>query len=114
MAEIWAAAAGIIGAGAAIYGANKQSKTAKETNAANREAVGQADQSAWVSYLLSRGLDAGPNTAVGEIPTNARAVNTRLPLWANISFNPQAQQGAGAGSAPPLSMVRRRQPAMAA
>lgn len=73
----------VLGAGASIYGANKQSKSQGDANAANRAAIEQADRSAWNNYLMQRGL-YGANAASGVIPDNARAVNTRLPLWANV------------------------------
>ena len=86
----------VLGAGASIYGANKQSKSQGETNAANRAAIEQADRGAWNTYLMQRGLYGG-NAPTGTIPgmQPGGAVNTRLPLWANI---PSIEQGGGAGA----------------
>ena len=95
----WAAiGVGVVGAGVSLYGANKQSQAQKDANAANQASVGKADQSAWVNYLLQRGLAVDPNTPTGSIPSNARAVNQRLPLWANMSsFGNAAQQSKDGG-----------------
>jgi hypothetical protein len=92
----WGAiAVGVIGAGASLYGANKQSKSQAATNASNQASVDKSDQNAWINYLLTRGVAVDPNTPTGTIPTSGRAVNTRLPLWANMTVpgRPAAQRG---------------------
>jgi hypothetical protein len=84
---VWGAvAAAVVGAGAAAYGANKQSKAQKAANAQNSAAVGGSDDSAWASYLLTRGLAVPEGTPAGVIPAGATPVNSRLPLWANMSM----------------------------
>ncbi len=76
---------GVLGAGVSLYGANKQKKAVDSANAANAALQEDQNQSAWNAYLLSRGIN--PTGAVtGQIPQNAQAVNTRLPLWATASF----------------------------
>lgn len=93
MAEVWVTlAAAAAGAGVSLYGANKQSKDAKAAAAQNTDSMDKQNASAWASYLLSRGVN--PNGAVtGQIPTNPQAVNSRLPLWANV----QRSRGASPG-----------------
>ncbi len=90
-----------LGAASTAYGANKQAKA--NTAAANTNAAAQdkQNQSAWASYLLSRGVN--PNgAATGEIPTNPQPVNAKLPLWANASFStgPAGWRKKGSGGAP--------------
>lgn len=83
----WVATAiAVGGAGLSLVGANQQKKAQSGADNANRYAVAEADRTAWLRYLMQRGLYAGPNTAVGEIPAYSQGVNTRLPLWANATF----------------------------
>lgn len=85
MAEIWGAVAvAAVGAGASLYGANKQAKAQSGADNANREAIKESDLNGWKAYLMQRGLNPSGVTSFGQIPTNAQAVNTRLPLYANI------------------------------
>lgn len=82
----WVAlAVGGVGVATNLYGANKQSKSQAATDASNRAAIEQADQSAWNQYLMQRGLYAG-NAPTGTIPgmQPGAAVNTKLPLWAKM------------------------------
>ncbi len=99
----WAAiAVGVVGAGTAVYGANKQAKAQSAANASNQASVDRADQSSCINYLLQRGLAVDPSTPTGSVPTNGRAVNTRAPLWMNLDI---PGQPIPAGT----SLVRRRQ-----
>lgn len=83
---------GVAGAAASVYGANKQAKSNKEAQASNAALQGDQNQSAWASYLLSRGVNpTGAQT--GQLPSNPQAVNTRLPLWASVKRTPQAAAG---------------------
>ena len=88
--------AGALGAGATVYGANKQSKSVSAANDANLKAQAEQNKNAWANYLMTRGLNpAGAQT--GTIPTNPQAINARLPLWANANFRtPGAIAGQGA------------------
>lgn len=88
-----------LGAGTALYGANKQAKTQAASDASNRAAIEQADRGAWNTYLMQRGV-YGANAPTGTIPgmQPGGAVNTRLPLWATV--NMQSNPG-------PLRVVRR-------
>lgn len=92
----------VLGTGAALIGANKQSKDQAGSDAANRAAIAKSDQNAWINYLIQRGLYA-PGAATGTIPgaQPGSAQNTKLPLWAQMSFT---QPASPAGT----SMVRRR------
>lgn len=84
--------AGVAGAGASVYGANKQSDAQSAANAANTAAVASQNQEQWNNYLLERGVN-GNNAPTGTIPTNAQPVNAKLPLWANISASNGVPQG---------------------
>lgn len=75
----------VLGAGTTLYGANKQAKAISSANASNQEAVDKQNQSDWNNYLLQRGIYTGGSATTGSIPTNATAVNTRMPLWASVN-----------------------------
>lgn len=96
-------ASSVISAGVGLYGANKQSKDNAAANAANVGSSKEQDLNSWKAYLMQRGLDPSGVYAYGQMPTGGKAVNTRLPLWANGNFAPKA-----APAAPRTSMVRRR------
>lgn len=76
----------VLGAGVTMVGANKQSKAIKDAQNKNAELQTQQNNSAWQSYLMSRGLDPMGATA-GNIPTGGRALNTKLPLWAMVNLD---------------------------
>lgn len=88
-----------LGAGVSLYGSNKQSKDQAHTNDANQAAVEAADRNAWNNYLMQRGI-YGANAPTGTIPglQPGQAVNSRLPLWANLRIN--SVPGAPAAGAP--------------
>lgn len=92
-------AGGVIGAGATIYGANKQSDASAAANQSNQDNVSQANNESWTNYLMSRGLNPGGTVPYGTIPTGSQAVNTKLPLWATLAVpNKFASQGGGAAA----------------
>ena len=75
----------VLGAGASLYGANKQAGASKDAANQNAALQDKQNQAAWANYLMTRGLN--PNGAVtGQLPTNPQAINTRLPLWATANF----------------------------
>ncbi len=89
MSMMWTAiGTAAVGAGVSLYGANKQGQIAKDTNAANQANIDRSNNQEWNNYLLQRGVNTGGTAPYGTIPTNAPAVNTRLPLWANINLPP--------------------------
>lgn len=77
-----AAPAVLSAAGLAIgaKGASQQRKADAKSQAANRAAAERAENINWQRYLMQRGINPG-NAATGEIPSNAPAMNARLPLW---------------------------------
>lgn len=82
---------GLAGVAASAYGASQQNKAVKGANAQNAALQDEQNQSAWNAYLLSRGINP-TGAATGQIPQNAQAVNSRLPLWATANFkNPGAK-----------------------
>lgn len=93
MAEIWgaiAAGAAVAGVGASLYGANKASKDAKAAQSANADLQTQQNNSAWQSYLMSRGIN--PQGAPAGVIPSGPPINARLPLWATANFKvPGAQ-----------------------
>lgn len=89
MAEVWGAALGaaVIGGGVAMYGANKQSKDNAAARDMNLAAQQESERQNWLRYLMTRGINPGPDTRTGEIPgaTPGGAVNTKLPLWMTVT-----------------------------
>src|SRR5579859_5772730 len=77
------AGSAILGAGATVYGADKQASASAAANEANKTAVQQANDQNWTDYLLQRGITTGEVVPAGTLPqSNAyQAVNTKLPLW---------------------------------
>lgn len=100
----WIAAAVVaVGAGATIYGANKQAKAVESANNTNAELQKDQNQSAWAAYLMSRGVN--PNgAATGTIPSNPQAINAKFPLWA--TWTVPATSGTP-GTSTPRRLVRR-------
>lgn len=98
---IWAGAGMLVGTGLSLYGANKQAKSQAATDATNRAAIQESDLNQWKAYLIQRGLNPQGVTQYGQVPQNAQPMNTKLPLWAQMSFT---QPASPAGT----SMVRRR------
>lgn len=72
----WTALAILGGSALGLMGANKQAKAIENTNQANLQAQKESDRENWDRYLLTRGIDAKKGNA---------AVNSRLPLWANVN-----------------------------
>jgi len=95
----------VLGAGTSIHGANKQKQAQEEANKANQASIANSDLSAWQGYLMQRGLNPSGVTQFGQIPTNAQAVNTKLPLWANVRMNPAAVTARTAGT--PMSTTNQ-------
>lgn len=92
----WLAAASLIaGAGASIYGANKQSKDNAKAADENARLQQQQNDQAWANWLMTRGVAPTSAVAAGVMPTagNYRAVNTRLPIWASVSPTRTPVQG---------------------
>lgn len=81
-------ATAVAGIGASLYGANKQSQDTKSAQDQNAALTQQQNNSAWTSWLLSKGVQPTTPVAAGTMPTagNSTAVNTRLPLWANVQL----------------------------
>jgi hypothetical protein len=92
MSEVWVAAVGaVVGAGATMYGANKQSKDAAHAQDVNLASNASAQRDNWLHYLMTRGVTPGPDTQNGEVPGFApgAVLNTRLPLWARVTMPAQ-------------------------
>lgn len=96
----------VIGGGVSMYGANKQAKAVQSATSENAALEQQKNDSAWAAYLMSRGINPMGATA-GTIPTNAPAINAKLPLWATWTM-----PGTAASSSP-RRLVRRTTPAIA-
>lgn len=77
------AGSAVLGAGVSMYGANKQSKDNRAAQDQNAQLQREQNNSAWQSYLMARGLNP-MGAAAGTIPQGAPALNTKLPLWANV------------------------------
>jgi hypothetical protein len=102
MSSMWigigTAAAGLIGGMAA---SNKQSKSDAAARDLNYQAQKEAEQMNWANWLASRGIAPGPNMQVGVIPgtVEGQVVNTRLPLWMNVSVPQRTNPATPTGSA---------------
>lgn len=105
MAEIWAVAAAVIGAGAAVYGSSQQRVASNRANDANQRMQGEQNSAQWNNWLISRGMAPTTPVAPGEMPAagNYSAVNTRLPLWANVTMPVRPPSG---GAAVPFLVPR--------
>lgn len=83
----WAAVGiGAAGIGTSLYGANKQSKDTAHAQDLNLAAQKESERQNWLHFLMQRGINPDPNTPNGVVPgvPTGGAMNTRLPLWANI------------------------------
>jgi hypothetical protein len=89
-------ASAVVGAGASVYGSDKQSADSKAAAAANQQGVTAANDESWTSYLASRGVQTAGNVPYGEYPGGA-AINTKLPLWATVNV-PATETGPGGSS----------------
>lgn len=91
MAEIWAAAiaagAAVAGTAVAYKGAQDQKKANANAQQQNQSQFDNSQNQNWINYLLTRGINPGSNPVeTGKIPTSGyTAVNTKLPLWMNLS-----------------------------
>ncbi len=92
---------GAIGTGVALYGANKQNMANKAAAAANTANNNEDQSIKWAQYLMARGIN----------PTTGGAINTKMPLWANVTAG---NNGAGAitGLAP-ASYTKANTPTLA-
>lgn len=95
-------AVGVIGAGASLIGAGQQADANASAQAANQAAQAEQNRSAWANYLMTRGLYTGGSAPTGVIPTSGvTAVNSRLPLWANVNISGAPKKWVKAGTASP-------------
>ncbi|MCW5548882.1 MAG: hypothetical protein KIT44_07950 [Opitutaceae bacterium] len=96
----WVAAAMLGGSLLSYSGAKKQAAADERTAAANRAAHEASEKANWDRYLFTRGVD----------PNNGnRAVNAKLPLWANVDVTrPSASvfRLVPAGSKAPATAMR--------
>jgi hypothetical protein len=90
----------LIGGGATLIGANKQASANTANNNANIAVNDATNQSNWNNYLVTRGLATNGQTPTGTIPGTTGAVNTKLPLWANVQSSNGPSQWVKSGTAP--------------
>jgi hypothetical protein len=101
----------VAGMGLNYMGARKQAKENRRTQDANAAADAEAQRQNWARYLMQRGIDPGAGVETGAVPINARAINTRLPLWMNVSRASPTAAPMVSGSAIParaVGVVRRK------
>jgi hypothetical protein len=102
MSSLWigigTAAAGLLSSG---IGANKQSKADAAARDLNYRAQQEAEQQNWARWLASRGIAPGPETQTGVIPgtVEGQVVNTKLPLWMNLSIPQRTNPATPTGTA---------------
>src|SRR5262245_9376544 len=82
------AAASLIGQG--IQG-NATKKAQQAANSENARLADEKNAFDWNAFLLQKGLNAGGTARPGEIPDDAEAVNTFLPMWASVNGMPAEQ-----------------------
>ena len=94
----------LIGTAANMYGANKQSKADAEARRLTYAAEQEAERQNWARWLASRGIAPGPEIQTGVIPGTVagQVINTKLPLWMNVSvpqqMNPRTPTAAAVGA----------------
>ena len=76
--------AGVLGAGVSYLGASQASKAQDRATQANKESKAESDRIGWTNYLLSRGIQPIGYVEPGQMPAEYKAVNARLPAWANV------------------------------
>lgn len=83
-----AAGAALAGTAATLYGQNKQAKANQAAQNANIAAQDKQNNQAWSNWLMTRGIAPNTTLEAGTMPTaaNSTAVNSRLPLWANVTY----------------------------
>lgn len=86
----------VLGAGTALYGANKQSKDNAHALDVNQQQQDKQNNVQWINYLMSRGVQPTGPVATGVVPGpgQSRAINAKLPLWATIAVPKQSAAGA--------------------
>lgn len=118
MSMIWVGiGTAVLGAGVNYMGQQQQKKSNAAAIASNEANQDKQNNSAWQSYLLSRGVNPAGATA-GNIPGNAQAVNTKLPLWAVANFKTPGgstgwrKKGSAAGTLAPMPAYATGAPAV--
>lgn len=93
----------ILGAITSGEGISAQESENAATNASNAASISATNQSNWNNYLVSRGLATNGSTPTGTIPTTGTAVNTKLPLWANVVSSNGPSKWVKTGTAAPAT-----------
>lgn len=94
----------VVGGIASVAGENAQAGAISD--AADKNAAAQRDQNnaAWSNYLMTRGIAPTGQVTAGVLPTagSYNAVNSRLPLWANVTSSNGPQRWVKKGTAAPV------------
>lgn len=88
MSMLWTAiGTTAVGLGTSLYGANRQRQDNAHALDVNKATQDQQNAAQWTNWLMSKGVAPTSPVAAGVMPTadNYTAVNTRLPLWANVN-----------------------------
>lgn len=90
-----------------VVGANKQASAISDANAANQSAQAQQNSGAWGNYLLTRGIAPTTPPTPGVIPSAGQytAVNSRLPLWANVTSSNGPKRWVKSGTPAPATTL---------
>lgn len=99
---------GLLGVGTSLVGANKQAGAIDSANQANQQAQQQQNNLQWQAWLMSKGIQPTNPVTAGTMPTSFTAINTRLPLWANVNVSRALPSSTGrAPIAPPAPAPTR-------
>ena len=111
MSSLWVGiGALVVGAGTSLYSANAQKKASQAATNANVASQDKVNDSAWTAWLMSKGIQPTTPVSAGTIPTagNYSAINTRLPIWANVNYGTSAP-----GSNGGMRLVKKGSPTTA-
>ncbi len=75
-----------VGLATNLYSTNAQKKSNQGAQNTNAELQDRQNDASWANWLMTRGIMPTTPTKAGQMPTSYGAVNTRLPLWANVSL----------------------------
>lgn len=99
-----AAGSAVLGVVGNLVGSSQQASAISD--AADKNAAAQRDQNnaAWANYLMTRGIAPTGQVTAGVLPAagSYNAVNSRLPLWANVTSSNGPQRWVRKGTPAPV------------
>ena len=82
----------VLGAATSLYSANAQKKANQGAQNANATAQDKQNAASWTNWLMTKGIMPTTPVAAGVMPSAGgyAAVNTKLPIWANVNYGATA------------------------